>query len=59
MPADPSEIEPWAWAAGGMISNAPDLERFMTALLRGRPAGCCGPPSSGSCSPCRRSLRRA
>ncbi|MFJ8013009.1 serine hydrolase domain-containing protein [Streptomyces sp. NPDC096339] len=34
--ADPSEIEPWAWSEGGMISNAPDLERFMTALLRGR-----------------------
>ncbi|MFE5811447.1 serine hydrolase domain-containing protein [Streptomyces sp. NPDC056491] len=30
------EIEPWAWAEGGMISNAPDLERFMTNLLRGR-----------------------
>ncbi|MFD7260901.1 serine hydrolase domain-containing protein [Streptomyces sp. NPDC059874] len=34
--ADASEIEPWAWAEGGMISNAPDLERFMTALMRGR-----------------------
>ncbi|MEV7522939.1 serine hydrolase domain-containing protein [Streptomyces sp. NPDC091371] len=34
--ADPSEIPPWAWAEGGMISNAPDLERFMTALMRGR-----------------------
>ncbi|MFG2986017.1 serine hydrolase domain-containing protein [Streptomyces sp. NPDC048258] len=34
--ADPGEIDPWAWAEGGMISNAPDLERFMAALLRGR-----------------------
>ncbi|WP_329380363.1 beta-lactamase family protein [Streptomyces sp. NBC_01351] len=34
--ADPSGIDPWAWAEGGMISNAPDLERFMTALMRGR-----------------------
>ncbi|MFE1412539.1 serine hydrolase domain-containing protein [Streptomyces sp. NPDC058746] len=34
--ADPSEIDPWAWSEGGMVSNAPDLERFMTALLRGR-----------------------
>ncbi|MFB8393793.1 serine hydrolase domain-containing protein [Streptomyces yangpuensis] len=39
--ADAREIEPWAWAEGGMISNAPDLERFMTSLMRGhllRPA---------------------
>ncbi|MCX5304169.1 beta-lactamase family protein [Streptomyces sp. NBC_00160] len=34
--ADGGEIEPWAWAEGGMLSNGPDLERFMTALLRGR-----------------------
>ncbi|MET9687813.1 serine hydrolase domain-containing protein [Streptomyces sp. NPDC006514] len=34
--ADGGEIEPWAWAEGGMVSNAPDLERFMTSLLRGR-----------------------
>ncbi|MFF3086327.1 serine hydrolase domain-containing protein [Streptomyces nojiriensis] len=34
--ADGGEIEPWAWAEGGMLSNAPDLERFMTSLLRGR-----------------------
>ncbi|MFK0254269.1 serine hydrolase domain-containing protein [Streptomyces sp. NPDC090445] len=34
--AAPSEVEPWAWAEGGMISNAPDLERFLGALLRGR-----------------------
>ncbi|MFG2991499.1 serine hydrolase domain-containing protein [Streptomyces sp. NPDC048257] len=33
---DSGEIEPWAWAEGGMLSNAPDLERFMTNLLRGR-----------------------
>ncbi|MFE1897445.1 serine hydrolase domain-containing protein [Streptomyces yangpuensis] len=34
--ADAREIEPWTWAEGGMISNAPDLERFMTNLMRGR-----------------------
>ncbi|MFD0124412.1 serine hydrolase domain-containing protein [Streptomyces virginiae] len=34
--ADGGEIEPWAWAEGGMLSNAPDLERFITGLLRGR-----------------------
>ncbi|MET9957557.1 serine hydrolase domain-containing protein [Streptomyces sp. NPDC006326] len=34
--AAPAEIEPWAWAEGGMISNAPDLERFLGSLLRGR-----------------------
>ncbi|MEU6868612.1 serine hydrolase domain-containing protein [Streptomyces sp. NPDC046876] len=34
--AAPSAVEPWAWAEGGMISNGPDLERFLGALLRGR-----------------------
>ncbi|MFE9633789.1 serine hydrolase domain-containing protein [Streptomyces sp. NPDC006463] len=34
--AEAGDIDPWAWAEGGMISNAPDLERFMAALLRGR-----------------------
>ncbi|WP_051781680.1 MULTISPECIES: serine hydrolase domain-containing protein [unclassified Streptomyces] len=34
--ADGDPVEPWAWAEGGMLSNAPDLERFMTHLLRGR-----------------------
>lgn len=34
--AAPTPSEPWAWAEGGMISNAPDLERFMRALLGGR-----------------------
>lgn len=34
--AAPVAVEPWAWAEGGMISNAPDLERFLSALLRGR-----------------------
>lgn len=29
-------IQPWAWAEGGMISNASDLEKFLGALLRGR-----------------------
>ncbi|MFJ3925324.1 serine hydrolase domain-containing protein [Streptomyces sp. NPDC090022] len=28
--------DPWPWAEGGMVSNAPDLERFLTQLLRGR-----------------------
>uniref|UniRef100_A0AAU2JU48 Beta-lactamase family protein n=1 Tax=Streptomyces sp. NBC_00049 TaxID=2903617 RepID=A0AAU2JU48_9ACTN len=32
----PTPMEPWAWAEGAMISNAPDLERFMKALLGGR-----------------------
>ncbi|MCX5194854.1 beta-lactamase family protein [Streptomyces sp. NBC_00249] len=34
--AAPEPKDPWAWAEGGMISNAPDLERFMKALLGGR-----------------------
>ncbi|MFD7981877.1 serine hydrolase domain-containing protein [Kitasatospora indigofera] len=34
--ADVTEQSPWPWAEGGMISSAPDLERFMTALFRGR-----------------------
>ncbi|MGG8408685.1 serine hydrolase domain-containing protein, partial [Streptomyces sp. 12297] len=29
-------MDPWPWAEGGMISSAPDLERFLTQLLRGR-----------------------
>ncbi|MEU9159491.1 serine hydrolase domain-containing protein [Streptomyces sp. NPDC048424] len=32
----PVPKEPWAWAEGGMISNAPDMERFTKALLGGR-----------------------
>ncbi|MEU4212418.1 serine hydrolase domain-containing protein [Streptomyces sp. NPDC026206] len=31
-----TEQSPWAWAEGGMISTATDLDRFMTALFRGR-----------------------
>lgn len=31
-----TEQSPWAWAEGGMISTAADLDRFMTALFRGR-----------------------
>ncbi|MFD8631657.1 serine hydrolase domain-containing protein [Streptomyces sp. NPDC059533] len=34
--AEPTPQEPWAWAEGGMISNAPDMERFTKALLGGR-----------------------
>ncbi|MFG2904339.1 serine hydrolase domain-containing protein [Kitasatospora sp. NPDC048286] len=34
--ADVTEQSPWPWAEGGMISSASDLERFMTALFRGR-----------------------
>ncbi|MCB5181748.1 serine hydrolase domain-containing protein [Streptomyces antimicrobicus] len=34
--ADLPPADPWAWAEGGMVSNAPDLERFLTSLLRGR-----------------------
>ncbi|WP_327350687.1 serine hydrolase domain-containing protein [Streptomyces sp. NBC_01304] len=33
---DTSEADPWPWAEGGMISNAPDLERFIKALYSGR-----------------------
>ncbi|MFI1202018.1 serine hydrolase domain-containing protein [Streptomyces sp. NPDC020883] len=31
-----TEQSPWAWAEGGMISTAADLDRFTTALFRGR-----------------------
>ncbi|WP_317621432.1 serine hydrolase domain-containing protein [Streptomyces sp. CBMA123] len=34
--ADVTEQSPWPWAEGGMISSAADLDRFMTALFRGR-----------------------
>lgn len=33
---DVSVQNPYGWAEGGMISNAPDLARFFTALYRGR-----------------------
>ncbi|MGW3044917.1 serine hydrolase domain-containing protein [Kitasatospora sp. NPDC001159] len=33
---DVTEQSPWPWAEGGMISSAPDLDRFMTVLFRGR-----------------------
>ncbi|MEV7778860.1 serine hydrolase domain-containing protein [Kitasatospora sp. NPDC088351] len=33
---DVSEQSPWPWAEGGMISTAPELDRFMTALFGGR-----------------------
>lgn len=33
---DNSRQSPWAWAEGGMISNAPELDRFFTALMQGR-----------------------
>ncbi|MFI9783181.1 serine hydrolase domain-containing protein [Kitasatospora sp. NPDC051984] len=33
--ADVTRQSPWPWAEGGMISTAPDLERFMSALLHG------------------------
>ncbi|MGA4864634.1 serine hydrolase domain-containing protein [Streptomyces lavendulocolor] len=33
---DVSRADPYPWAEGGMISNAPDLSRFLTALLGGR-----------------------
>ena len=31
-----TEQSPWGWAEGGMISTAADLDRFLTALFRGR-----------------------
>ncbi|WP_457029189.1 serine hydrolase domain-containing protein [Kitasatospora sp. P5_F3] len=34
--ADVTEQSPWPWAEGGMISSAPDLDHFLSALLRGR-----------------------
>ncbi|WP_305000297.1 serine hydrolase [Kitasatospora sp. SolWspMP-SS2h] len=34
--ADVTRQSPWPWAEGGMVSTAPDLERFLTALLGGR-----------------------
>ncbi|WP_424889605.1 serine hydrolase domain-containing protein [Streptomyces sp. XH2] len=33
---DVTEQSPYAWAEGGMISTAADLDRFITALLGGR-----------------------
>ncbi|MFF8912010.1 serine hydrolase domain-containing protein [Streptomyces sp. NPDC015032] len=33
---DVSEQSPYPWAEGGMISTAADLDRFITALFRGR-----------------------
>ncbi|MFJ2576030.1 serine hydrolase domain-containing protein [Kitasatospora aureofaciens] len=34
--ADVTEQSPYPWAEGGMISTPADLERFLTALFRGR-----------------------
>ncbi|MEU9129003.1 serine hydrolase domain-containing protein [Kitasatospora sp. NPDC048540] len=33
---DVTEQSPFPWAEGGLISSAPDLDRFVTALFRGR-----------------------
>ncbi len=33
---DVTEQSPWPWAEGGLISSAPDLDRFVTALFQGR-----------------------
>ncbi|MFD8596090.1 serine hydrolase domain-containing protein [Kitasatospora sp. NPDC059646] len=33
---DVTRQSPWAWAEGGLVSTAPDLERFLSALLHGR-----------------------
>ncbi|WP_254075956.1 serine hydrolase [Streptomyces sp. P3] len=35
-PVDVTEQSPWPWAEGGMISTAADLDRFISALFRGR-----------------------
>ncbi|MCP2307378.1 serine hydrolase domain-containing protein [Kitasatospora paracochleata] len=35
-PVDVTEQSPWPWAEGGLISSAPDLDRFLGALLQGR-----------------------
>ncbi|MFB7663118.1 serine hydrolase domain-containing protein [Kitasatospora sp. NPDC056138] len=34
--ADVTEQSPWPWAEGGLISSAPDLDRFVSALFKGR-----------------------
>ncbi|WP_197084706.1 serine hydrolase domain-containing protein, partial [Saccharothrix sp. ST-888] len=34
--ADVTEQSPWPWAEGGLISSAPDLDRFISALFKGR-----------------------
>ncbi|MFB7909159.1 serine hydrolase domain-containing protein [Kitasatospora sp. NPDC056076] len=34
--ADVTEQSAWPWVEGGMVSSADDLDRFMTALFRGR-----------------------
>ncbi|MFI9272851.1 serine hydrolase domain-containing protein [Kitasatospora sp. NPDC052896] len=34
--ADVTEQSPWPWAEGGLLSSAPDLDHFLTALLGGR-----------------------
>ncbi|MFJ1753930.1 serine hydrolase domain-containing protein [Kitasatospora sp. NPDC088134] len=33
---DVTRQSPWPWAEGGMVSTAPDLDRFLSALLKGR-----------------------
>ncbi|MFJ9518133.1 serine hydrolase domain-containing protein [Kitasatospora sp. NPDC101801] len=33
---DVTEQSPWPWAEGGLISSAPDLDHFLTALFQGR-----------------------
>ncbi|MEV4561012.1 serine hydrolase domain-containing protein [Kitasatospora sp. NPDC049285] len=33
---DVTEQSPWPWAEGGLISSAPDLDRFIGALFRGQ-----------------------
>ncbi|MEH0544233.1 serine hydrolase [Streptomyces sp. B21-105] len=35
-PVDVTEQSPWPWAEGGMISTPADLDRFISALFRGR-----------------------
>ncbi|MFM9594743.1 serine hydrolase domain-containing protein [Streptomyces scabiei] len=35
-PVDVTDQSPWPWAEGGMISTPADLDRFLTALFRGR-----------------------
>lgn len=35
-PVDISEESPWAWAEGGMISSAADLDHFISALFTGK-----------------------
>ncbi|MCX4905959.1 serine hydrolase [Streptomyces sp. NBC_00878] len=54
---DVSVQNPYSWAEGGMISNAPDLARFFTALYRGRSSRRPSRRTSSGCPPRRTATR--